>query len=179
MSRQSNPRVTNAEEEDSTPAENSSCHYTEDSGRAQSIAQRFGYLASPSGSSIPYVSPYAPLAQTQPQISSSASQPQPSSSSPAPSIPASYSTGSSSIQASAPRSAPMSTYSSSSQDDAVYSSPGPRRYQFGSSGNAESPLSQVSQSLFLSHITFFEPRFSLAVMMVWYGIVYRICRTFL
>ena len=154
MSRRSNPRVTSAEEEDSTPAEDSNYHYTEDLGSAQSIAQRFGYLAPPSGSSIPYVSPYAPLAQTQPQLfSSSASQPQPSPS-PAPSIPASYSTGSSSIQASAARSAHMSTYSSSSQDDAVYSSPGPRRYQFGSSSNAESPLSQVSQSLLLSHISF-------------------------
>ena len=103
--------------------------------------RRYSYLVSESESPI-YISPYSPVPPSVPVLPSQRT----------PSLRESPYTALSSGQYLAPESivvsAPMSAYSSSSQDSAVYSIPGPRQYTFVTATMMSNPrnLSQVGDS---------------------------------
>ena len=138
MSRSPHPTVRSTRDEYSILAEQTARSYTDNSKTQHSSTEELRYLLPPSHSPPPYVSPYAPLPERpgqSPSVPILRSQDSPPS---GPSV---------STSSEVTLSAPMSVYSSSSQDETIYSSPGPRQYRFDSSGTMDRPLSQVS-SLF-------------------------------
>ena len=152
MFRKFSPTDPNSEEEE-FHQEESSPSPIEFSELHQWELQRFGLLVTPSDPSENYVSPYPPATQGAAGLLSvpvlrSQRTPSPEASRPA-ALPREARS-----RARRRASPTMSSYSSSSQDDPIYSSPGPQQYTLNTRSMAEDPrnISEVSfdQSLFES-----------------------------
>ena len=126
--------TSNVEEANSTQTAQTEYYRSSTLQIPYSTTQRPGYPAPFSRSQSPYVSPYAPLPpnQTRSFIASEASR-----------ASTELLSGGALRTARAPRSTVMSAYSSSSQDDTVYSTPGPRQYSFSTAATTGSSLRQV------------------------------------
>lgn len=132
------PTATSSREEYSIPAEQTDRSYKDNSKTQHSGAEDFRYLPQPFRSPTPYVSPYPPLPERQSQLPLTPILRSRHSSPSGPSVSAS---------SGATLSAPTSAYSSSSQDQTIYSNLGSRQYKFDFPGTMGRPLSQVSSPL--------------------------------
>ena len=138
MSYTSFPR-TSSQEEENVLQEALTQHYPTNTLQIpQSNVQRFGYPAPVPLSPSPYVSPYAPLPLNQAQISTASGPSGVSTTYPSTGAPGTLGP---------PRSSSMSAYSSSSQGDTVYSSPGPIQYSFDTLATMSNSLSQVREPI--------------------------------
>ena len=102
------------------------------------------------GPSQPYISPYAQTSEGQPSLLPSAPESRPQyAPPPGPSSFNTISLGEASGPGYLAPAVPMSSYSSSSQEDSIYSSPGAQQYQVVTPGmlNDPRPITQVSPSL--------------------------------